>query len=217
MLRSTWGSLLPVRFSLTAPSRKAVRSAQSVKSRTTPLAVLLTSAESDVGRADGHFTVLFRPAASPSVPKNKRPPTNARATLARSGRPASVTPSRITGPAIRHPALPAAFSPGTHAERADTRSTRPLTSSRNTPLAREAAAERDAALAAAGEKVPRSRARLLPPWPAVYFTLALCLLARLPYHEAMRSLAGDGATGLAVPATTALTAAGAGSGGFVRV
>jgi hypothetical protein len=74
-------------------------------------------------------------------------------------------------------------------------------------VAREAAAERDAALAAAGEKVPRRRARLLPPWLAVYFTLALCLLARLPYQEALRSLAGDGATGLAVPATTALTAA----------
>jgi Insertion element 4 transposase N-terminal len=42
---------------------------------------------------------------------------------------------------------------------------------------------------------------------AVYFTLALCLLARLPYQDALRSLAGDGATGLAVPATTALTAA----------
>ena len=74
-------------------------------------------------------------------------------------------------------------------------------------VAREAAAERDAALAAAGEKVPRRRARLLPPWLAVYFTLALCLLARLPYQEAMRSLAGDEVTRLAVPATTALTAA----------
>ena len=74
-------------------------------------------------------------------------------------------------------------------------------------VAREAAAERDAALAAAGEKVPRRRARLLPPWLAVYFTLALCLLARLPYQEAMRSLAGDEFTGLGVPATTALTAA----------
>ncbi len=74
-------------------------------------------------------------------------------------------------------------------------------------VAREAAAERDALLAAAGEKVPRRRARLLPPWLAVYFTLALCLLARLPYQDALRSLAGDGATGLAVPATTALTAA----------
>ncbi len=74
-------------------------------------------------------------------------------------------------------------------------------------VAREAAAERDAALAAAGEKVPRRRARLLPPWLAVYFTLALSLLARLPYQDALRSLAGDRATGLAVPATTALTAA----------
>lgn len=74
-------------------------------------------------------------------------------------------------------------------------------------VAREAAAERDAALAAAGEKVPRRRARLLPPWLAVYFTLALCLLARLPYQDVLRSLAGDRATGLAVPATTALTAA----------
>jgi hypothetical protein len=74
-------------------------------------------------------------------------------------------------------------------------------------VAREAAAERDAVLAAAGEKVPRRRARLLPPWLAVYFTLALCLLARLPYQDALRSLAGDAATGLAVPATTALTAA----------
>jgi hypothetical protein len=74
-------------------------------------------------------------------------------------------------------------------------------------VAREAAAERDALLAAAGEKVPRRRARLLPPWLAVYFTMALCLLAQLPYQDALRSLAGDGATGLAVPATTALTAA----------
>jgi hypothetical protein len=74
-------------------------------------------------------------------------------------------------------------------------------------VAREAAAERDALLAAAGEKVPRRRTRLLPPWLAVYFTMALCLLARLPYQDALRSLAGDGATGLAVPATTALTAA----------
>jgi hypothetical protein len=74
-------------------------------------------------------------------------------------------------------------------------------------VAREAAAERDAALAAAGEKVPRRRARLLPPSLAVYFTLALCLLADLPYQEALRSLAGDGAAGLAGPATTALTAA----------
>ena len=74
-------------------------------------------------------------------------------------------------------------------------------------VAREAAAERDALLAAAGEKVPRRRARLLPPWLAVYFTLALCLLARLPYQDALRSLAGDGAAGLAAPASTALTAA----------
>jgi hypothetical protein len=42
---------------------------------------------------------------------------------------------------------------------------------------------------------------------AVYFTLALCLLARLPYQDALRSLAGDGAAGLDVPASTALTAA----------
>ena len=55
-------------------------------------------------------------------------------------------------------------------------------------VAREAAAERDAVLAAAGSKVPRRRARLLPPWLAVYFTLALCLLARLPYQDALRSL-----------------------------
>ena len=74
-------------------------------------------------------------------------------------------------------------------------------------VAREAAAERDAALAAAGEKVPRRRDRLLPPHLAVYFTLALCLLARLPYQDVLRSLAGDGAAGLAAPATTALTAA----------
>jgi Insertion element 4 transposase N-terminal len=66
-------------------------------------------------------------------------------------------------------------------------------------VAREAAAERDAGLAAAGSKVPRRRARLLPPWLAVYFTLALCLLARLPCQDALRSLAGDGAAGLAVP------------------
>jgi hypothetical protein len=46
-------------------------------------------------------------------------------------------------------------------------------------VAREAAAERDALLAAAGEKVPRRRARLLPPWLAVYFTLALCGFVRV--------------------------------------
>jgi Insertion element 4 transposase N-terminal len=74
-------------------------------------------------------------------------------------------------------------------------------------VAREAAAERDALLAAAGEKAPRRRDRLLPPWLAVYFTPALCLLARLPCQEALRSLAGDGAAGLAAPATTALAAA----------
>ena len=75
-------------------------------------------------------------------------------------------------------------------------------------VAREAAAERDALLAAAGEKVPRRRARLLPPWLAVYFTLALCLLARLPYPEALRSLAGGAAPGSwPALATTALTAA----------
>src|ERR1035438_7543181 len=44
-------------------------------------------------------------------------------------------------------------------------------------------------------------------WLAVHFTLALCLLACLPYQDALRSLAGDGAAGLAVPASTALTAA----------
>ena len=70
-------------------------------------------------------------------------------------------------------------------------------------VAREAAPERDAVLAAAGEKVPRRRNRLLPPWPAVYFTLAL----RLPCQDALRSPAGDRAAGLAVPAATALTAA----------
>jgi hypothetical protein len=69
------GLLPPVRFSLTAPSRRAVRPVRSVKSRTTLLAVLLTSAESDAGRADGHFTALLhardfvfaRNAASPTV------------------------------------------------------------------------------------------------------------------------------------------------------
>jgi hypothetical protein len=42
---------------------------------------------------------------------------------------------------------------------------------------------------------------------AVYFTLALCLLARLPCQGALRSLAGDGAAGLVMSAPTALTAA----------
>jgi Transposase DDE domain/Insertion element 4 transposase N-terminal len=70
-------------------------------------------------------------------------------------------------------------------------------------VAAQAAAERDAALAAAGEKVPRRRVRLLPPRVALYFTLALCLSARLPYREVMRSLAGP----VPVPAATALTAA----------
>ena len=66
-------------------------------------------------------------------------------------------------------------------------------------VAREGLRSGTPLLAAAGEKVPRRRARLLPPWLAVYFTLALCLLARLPYQDTLRSLAGDGAAGLAVP------------------
>ena len=68
-------------------------------------------------------------------------------------------------------------------------------------VAREAAAERDAVLAAAGGKVPRRRARLLPPWLAVYFTLALCLLVRKVFAENVRrrgagfSTAGSGTHG----------------------
>src|ERR1039458_10567730 len=65
-------------------------------------------------------------------------------------------------------------------------------------MAREAAAERDAVLAAAGGKVPRRRARLLPPWLAVYFTLGLCLLGCPPYQDGLRSLGGDGAARLGV-------------------
>ena len=72
----------------------------------------------------------------------------------------------------------------------------------------QARAEQDAALAAAGKGVPRRRVRLLPPAVALYFTLALCLSASLPYREVMRSLAGPLAlAGWAVPASTALTAA----------
>jgi hypothetical protein len=66
----------------------------------------------------------------------------------------------------------------------------------------QARAEQDAALAAAGQRVPRRRVRLLPPWLALYFTLALCLLASLPYQEVMRALSGR-----ASPASTALAAA----------
>src|SRR5215831_9232374 len=47
----------------------------------------------------------------------------------------------------------------------------------------QARAEQDAALAAAGGKVPRRRVRVLPPQVALYFTLALCLSASLPYCE----------------------------------
>jgi hypothetical protein len=75
-------------------------------------------------------------------------------------------------------------------------------------VAAQARAERDAALAASGAKAPRLRARLLPPRLALYFTLALCLSAHLPYQEVLRPLAGPLAlAGRVVPATTALTAA----------
>ena len=71
------------------------------------------------------------------VPGAEHPPTNARATRARSARPASVTLSRTASPAISTPAFPAA--PPREITRAagrthgDARSTRPRTSSRNTP------------------------------------------------------------------------------------
>ena len=67
-------------------------------------------------------------------------PTNARAALARSARPASVTLSRTAVSAISAPTFPAALVPGNHAghraDNADARPTRRRTSSRNTPPAR---------------------------------------------------------------------------------
>ena len=51
------------------------------------------------------------------VPGPSTPPTNARATRARSARPASVTVSRTASPAISAPAFPAALAPGNHAGR----------------------------------------------------------------------------------------------------
>jgi hypothetical protein len=65
------------------------------------------------------------------------PPTNTRATRARSARPASVTLSRTGRPVISAPAFPAALVPGKHPGTAgghrDARSTQRRTSSRVTP------------------------------------------------------------------------------------
>lgn len=79
-------------------------------------------------------------------------------------------------------------------------------------VAAQARAEADAALAAAGGKAPRRRVRSLPGRVTVYFTLAMCLSASLPYQEVLRSLAGPAAdalalAGWAIPASTAITAA----------
>jgi Insertion element 4 transposase N-terminal/Transposase DDE domain len=73
-----------------------------------------------------------------------------------------------------------------------------------------ARAEADAALAAAGERVPRRRFRALPPRLGVYFLLGLCLYSHLPCRQVLRELsAGLGgalaAAGWPVPSPTALT------------
>jgi hypothetical protein len=73
-----------------------------------------------------------------------------------------------------------------------------------------ARAERDAVLAAAGEKVPRARFRSLPARLGVYFTLGLCLYSHLPYAWVLRGLSSGlegalAAAGWSVPAPTALT------------
>lgn len=73
-----------------------------------------------------------------------------------------------------------------------------------------ARAERDAVLAAAGEKVSRARFRSLPARVGVYFTLGLCLYSHLPYARVLRGLSSGlegalAAAGWSVPAATALT------------
>ena len=86
-------------------------------------------------------SLTSRAASSPhGCPRPSTPPTNARATLARSARPATVTLSRTAGPAISAPAFPGRPAPGNHrgrqAEHGNARSTQRRTSSRNTPPAR---------------------------------------------------------------------------------
>lgn len=73
-----------------------------------------------------------------------------------------------------------------------------------------ARAEADAALAAAGERVPRRRFRALPPRLGVYLVLGLCLYSHLPCRQVLRELASGlrgalAAAGWSVPAPTALT------------
>jgi hypothetical protein len=74
----------------------------------------------------------------------------------------------------------------------------------------QARAERDAVLAAAGQKVPRPRFRSLPARLGVYFVLGLCLYSHLPCAQVLRGLSSGlegalAAAGWAVPASTALT------------
>jgi hypothetical protein len=74
----------------------------------------------------------------------------------------------------------------------------------------QARAERDAVLAAAGQKVPCPRFRSLPARLGVYFTLGLCLYSHLPYARVLRGLSSGlegalAAAGWSVPAPTALT------------
>ena len=73
-----------------------------------------------------------------------------------------------------------------------------------------ARAEADAALAAAGEKVPRRRFRSLPPRLGVYLVLGLCLHSHLPCRQVLRELTSGlrgalSAAGWEVPSPTALT------------
>lgn len=73
-----------------------------------------------------------------------------------------------------------------------------------------ARAEADAALAAAGERVPRRRFRSLPPRLGVYLVLGLCLHSHLPCRQVLRELTSGlrgalSAAGWEVPSPTALT------------
>jgi hypothetical protein len=73
-----------------------------------------------------------------------------------------------------------------------------------------ARAEADAALSAAGERVPRRRFRALPPRLGVYLVLGLCLYSHLPCQQVLRELSSGlrgalAAAGWSVPAPTALT------------
>jgi len=74
----------------------------------------------------------------------------------------------------------------------------------------QAAAEADAVLAAAGERVPRRRFRALPARLGVYLVLGLCLRSHVPCQQVLRDLTAGlrgalSAAGWEVPSPTALT------------